>query len=145
MPLVYWLIIHFKKVLISLLWEMKKAVTTFIVFFFLFLWKLSLIGMLTNALKALVCMTLQCSQEEYGAKMIKVLACFNSERHLLFIQEPCMTKIYHSYVGVAIYTQSADTRPGSIKNRVGFGFKKKKPEMGPGRVRVLIKTRPRPD
>ena len=101
--------------------------------------------MITNALKALVSMTLQCSQEEYGAKMIKVLACFTSERHLLFIQEPCMTKICHSYVGVAIYTQSADTRPGPIKNRVGFGFKKKKPEMGPGRVRVLIKTRPRPD
>ena len=29
---------------------------------------------------------------------------------------------------------------GLIKNRVGFGFKKKKPEAGPGRVRVFVKT-----
>ena len=37
--------------------------------------------------------------------------------------------------------------PGPIKNRVGYGFKKKKkkPEADPGRVRVLLKkpeTRP---
>lgn len=30
--------------------------------------------------------------------MIQVLACFTSERHLLFIQEPGMTKICHSHV-----------------------------------------------
>ena len=34
--------------------------------------------------------------------------------------------------------------PGSIKNRVGYGFFFKKPEAGPGWVRVLIKTQPEP-
>ena len=51
---------------------------------------------------------------------------------------------------MAIFTRSADTRsgptlmgrvlPDPIKNRVGYGFKKKKPETGPGRVRVLLKN-----
>ena len=45
---------------------------------------------------------------------------------------------------MTIYIRPADTRfgptlmgrilPGPIKNRVGYGFKKKKPEVGPGRV-----------
>ena len=55
---------------------------------------------------------------------------------------------------MAIFARPADTRPGPtlmgrilpgpFRNRVGYGFKKKKPEMGPGRVRVLLK-KPRPD
>ena len=55
-------------------------------------------------------------------------------------------------VGMTIYTRPVGTQPGStlvgrvlpglMKNRVRFGFKKKKPEMGLGRVRVLAKTQP---
>ena len=55
---------------------------------------------------------------------------------------------------MAIFARPADTRPGPtlmgrilpgpFRNRVGYGFKKKKPETGPGRVRVLLK-KPRPD
>ena len=58
-------------------------------------------------------------------------------------------------LGMAIFTRSADTRPGPtlmgrilpgpFRNRVGYGFKKKKnPETGLGRVRILLK-KPRPD
>ena len=36
MPLEHWLTIHFKKVLTSLLWEMKKTIKILIVFFFSF-------------------------------------------------------------------------------------------------------------
>ena len=35
--------------------------------------------------------------------------------------------------------------PGPIKNRVGFGFLKKKPEAGPGFYKNLAQTRTRPD
>ena len=34
--------------------------------------------------------------------------------------------------------------PGLINYRVGYGFFFKKPEAGPGWVRVLIKTQPEP-
>ena len=54
---------------------------------------------------------------------------------------------------MAIFARPADTRPGPtlmgrilpgpFRNRVGYGLKKK-PETGPGRVRVLFK-KPRPD
>ena len=50
-------------------------------------------------------------------------------------------------VGIAIFAWPAGIRPGStlmgrilpgpIRNRVEYGFFKKKPEAGPGRVRVL--------
>ena len=50
-------------------------------------------------------------------------------------------------MGMAIVAQPTDTRPGPtlmdrvlpglIKNRVGFGFLKKKPEVGPGQVWVF--------
>ena len=56
---------------------------------------------------------------------------------------------------MAILAQPVDTRsdptlmgwilPGPIRNRVEYGFKKKKtPETGPGRVWVLLK-KPRPN
>ena len=45
---------------------------------------------------------------------------------------------------MTIYVRLAGTRPGPIKNRVGFGFKKK-PEVGPGQVRILEKTQPKPN
>ena len=57
-------------------------------------------------------------------------------------------------LGMAIFARPVDTRPGPtlmgrilpdpFRNRVGYGFKKKKPETGTGRVRVLLK-KPRPD
>ena len=50
---------------------------------------------------------------------------------------------------MAIFARPAGTRsgptligrilPGPIRNRVGYGFLKKKPEAGPVRVRVLSK------
>ena len=56
---------------------------------------------------------------------------------------------------MAIIARPVDTRsgptlmgrilPGPIKNRVEFGFKKKKPEAGSGQVQVFGKTQPRPD
>ena len=57
---------------------------------------------------------------------------------------------------MAIIAQPVDTRsgptlmgrilPSPIKNRVEFGFKKKKkPEAGSGQVQVFGKTQPRPD
>ena len=61
MPLGYWSTIYFRKVLTSLLWEIKQTVRILIAFFFLFflnfLWKLSLTGLLTNILRTLVSMT----------------------------------------------------------------------------------------
>ena len=55
-------------------------------------------------------------------------------------------------IGMAIFTRSADTRPGPtlkgrilpdlFRNRVGYGFKKKKPETGPGFIK---KTQTRPE
>ena len=54
-------------------------------------------------------------------------------------------------VGMAIFARPADTRPdptlmgrilpGPFRNRVGYGFKKKKPETGPGFIKK-IQTRP---
>ena len=54
-------------------------------------------------------------------------------------------------LGMAIFALPADTRPGPtlmgrvlpgpIKNRVGYGFKKKKPETGPDFIK---KTQTRP-
>ena len=52
----YWLIIHFRKVLTLFLWKMKKVVKILIVFFSPK--NLSLIELLTNTLKALVSMTI---------------------------------------------------------------------------------------
>ena len=59
------------------------------------------------------------------------------------------------YLGMAIYTRPADTRPGPtligrilpgpINYRVGYGFKKKKPETSPGQVQVFAKTWPEPE
>ena len=54
MPLGHWLKIHYKKVLIPFLREMKKTVNVLIAFFYLFLYKFSLNGLLINALRALV-------------------------------------------------------------------------------------------
>ena len=68
----------------------------------------------------------------------------------------CWVSFHTILVGMAIWIQLADTRPGltligrillsSIKNRVRYGFKeKKKIEAGLGRVWVLSKkpeTRP---
>ena len=58
-------------------------------------------------------------------------------------------------LGMAISTRSMGTRlgptimgwilPGPIKNRVGFGFFKKKPKADLGWVRVLVKLGPNPD
>ena len=45
---------------------------------------------------------------------------------------------------MTIYVRLAGTGPGPIKNRVGFGFKKK-PEVGPGQVQILEKTQPKPN
>ena len=56
MPLGHWLRIQLKKVLTSLLWEMKKAVKILIVFFF-FSHKNFLTRFLTSTLRALVSMT----------------------------------------------------------------------------------------
>jgi len=62
------------------------------------------------------------------------------------------------FLGMAIFARPADTRSsptligrvllGPIRNRVRYGFLKKKPETGPSRVQVLFKKprlNPRPD
>ena len=56
---------------------------------------------------------------------------------------------------MAIYIQPTDTQPGltlmgrilsgPINYRVGYGFKKRNPQTGPGRVRVFAKTRSEPE
>ena len=58
MPLKYLLTIYFRKILTSLLWEMKNVIKILITFFFLFPQKLSLIGLLINTLGALVSIAL---------------------------------------------------------------------------------------
>ena len=61
-----------------------------------------------------------------------------------------------SSVGMAIFARPVDTRsgptlmgrilPGLIKNRVGYGFLKKKPKADPGQVQILSKNpKPGPD
>ena len=75
---------------------------------------------------------------------------------MLFIlsRQKCFFFIYiYIYRGMAIYARPMGTRsgltlmawvlPGPIKNKVGFGLKKKK--RGPGWVRILTKTQTRPD
>ena len=67
--------------------------------------------------------------------------------HVLLLWPSCLQRL----LGMTIFARPADTRPGPtlmgrvlpgpIKNRVGYGFKKKKPETGPDFIK---KTQTRP-
>ena len=57
-----------------------------------------------------------------------------------------MSNSVREAVGMEIFARPVDTRPGSIKNRAGFGFKKKKkPEASSGFVKNHALTQTRPD
>ena len=64
---------------------------------------------------------------------------------------PCSLSFLYYFLGMAIFARPVGTQPGTtlmgrilpdpIKNRVGFGFKKKKPKVGLSWVQVFSKTR----
>ena len=88
-------------------------------------------------------------------KLLVVGVVVDNEELLSIVLQGLAKEFAHLYLGMAIFAQLAGTRlsptlmgrilPGLIKNRVGYGFKKKK---NPKRVWVrfgFYQKNPRPD